>query len=74
MKKFQPGQKVRFTPRDLKNWTDFYTPDGVVPGAEGVVVSNNFDDDVLVDFTRPDGTVCKGFLAFIADVEAIDVV
>lgn len=71
MNQFKIGQKVRFSPRDLKNWTDFYTPDGVTPGCEGIVTSNNFEDDVLVNFTRADGTVCEGFLAFTADVEVI---
>lgn len=72
MNKLKVGQRVKFKPRDLKNWTDFYTPDGVVPGCEGVVVSNNFEYDVLVDFIRPDGSVCAGFLAFTADVEVVD--
>lgn len=70
MNRFEIGKSVRFAPKE--GWLEDYSPDGVTPGCIGVVKHNSFDDDVVVDFTREDGTVCHGFFAFIEDVEAVD--
>lgn len=60
------GEKVIFNPENLED----YSLDGVSPGDKGVVVSIDADDDeVIVNFTRQDGTVCEGFYCFETDVE-----
>lgn len=69
MKQYEKGQKVKFVPQE--GWLDDYSPDGVTPGCIGVVKNQTFDDDVVVDFTREDGTVCHGFFAFIEDLELV---
>lgn len=68
---FSKGQAVKFKPAS-ENWLDDYSPDGVQPGDLGVVSAEVvFDDEVIVDFTRQDGTVSDGFFAFPEDLEAV---
>lgn len=63
------GKTVVFRPSNLED----YSLDGVLPGDKGIVTSVDFDDDeVIVNFTRRDGTVSEGFYCFEADVEVID--
>lgn len=69
MKQYEKGQAVRFVPKE--GWLDDYSPDGVTPGCIGIVQHQTFDDDVVVNFVREDGTVCDGFFAFIEDVELV---
>lgn len=66
-KKATVGCCVRFKPENINH----YSLDGVEPGALGIV--SGFDaGDVVVSFSRPDGSICEGFYAFSKDVEVID--
>lgn len=68
------GQKVKFSPKS-ENWLEDYSPDGVQPGDKGIVVSSGYsekDNDVVVDFTRKDGSLCEGFYAFPEDLEVVE--
>lgn len=62
------GQKVIFKPLN-DDYAKSYMLDGVLPGDVGVVVRVDDDGDVLVNFTRQDGTACDGFYAFVEDLE-----
>jgi hypothetical protein len=68
---FKLNQNVRFAPKS-DTWEEDYTSAGVRPGDIGVVVGVDFDDDVVVNFLRQDGSICEHFFAFIEDVEAVD--
>lgn len=63
------GSKVKFNPN--QDWMgEDYSLDGVSIGDIGVVVGVDCGD-VLVDFTRQDGTVSEGFYAFPEDLEIV---
>lgn len=63
------GSKVKFSPN--QDWMEEdYSLDGVSIGDTGVVVGVDCGD-VLVNFTRQDGSVCEGFYAFPEDLEII---
>lgn len=68
-KKVSVGCTVVFKPGVLED----YLLDGVTQGDKGIVTSVDFDEDeVIVKFTRQDGSVCKDFYCFVADVEVVD--
>lgn len=63
------GSKVKFNPN--QDWMEEdYSLDGVSIGDVGIVVGVDCGD-VLVDFTRQDGTVCEKFYASPEDLEVI---
>lgn len=63
------GGKVKFSPN--QDWIEGdYCLDGVSIGDTGIVVGVDCGD-VLVDFTRQDGTVCEKFYAFPEDLEVV---
>lgn len=63
------GSKVKFNAN--QDWMEEdYSLDGVSIGDTGIVVGVDCGD-VLVDFTRQDGTVCEKFYAFPEDLEIV---
>ncbi|UTC25281.1 hypothetical protein P7_091 [Pectobacterium phage vB_PcaM_P7_Pc] len=69
MKQYEKGQKVKFVPQE--GWLGNYSAAGVTPGCIGIVQDHTPEDDVIIDFTREDGTVCHGFFAFVEDLELV---
>lgn len=68
-KKVSIGCTVVFKPESLED----YSLDGVTQGDKGIVTSVDFDaDEVIVKFTRYDGSVCEGFYCHTGDVEVVD--
>lgn len=68
-KEVSVGCTVVFTPKVLED----YSLDAVYPGDKGVVTSVDLDEDeVIVKFTRQDGSVCEGFYCFLGDLEVVD--
>lgn len=63
------GQRVEFLPKS-PNFGINYSLDGVSVGDTGIVTGIDCGD-VLLNFTRQDGSICEGFYAFPEDLEII---
>lgn len=72
VKNFFVGQKVKLNPVD-EGYNNNYSLDGVAVGDVGVICGiDEIGQDIVINFTRQDGSVCEGFYAFPKDLEIVE--